>query len=122
MLKLIKKSIQPVKYLLKKSKLYIFLDLSIGLSAPDKTAITYGLINSLVYTLDGYLKNVSKKLNSSYSIIPNFKEERIDVYLDFKLYIKVFYIFVFLYKILKILIPYRSYFKFKGGVIYGTSN
>ncbi|SKA82277.1 hypothetical protein SAMN05443428_104186 [Caloramator quimbayensis] len=121
-LKILKESLPPVKYLIEKSRLYIKLDMTFGLSSPDKTAITYGLINSFIYTLDCFLKSSSKKVDSSYNIVPDLKDKRIDVFLDFKISIRILNVFSFLFKLLRIFLHYKSNFKFKGGVVYGASN
>lgn len=117
-----KESLPSLKYFIEKSSLYIRLDLIFGLSSPDKTAITYGLINSFIYTLDCFLKNTSKKVDSSYNITPDLKDKRLEVCLDFNLYIRLFRVITFILKLLKVLLRYKSYFKSKGGVVYGASN
>ncbi|MCX7884432.1 MAG: DUF2953 domain-containing protein, partial [Caloramator sp.] len=115
---LLKESLPSLKYFIEKSSIYIRLDMVFGLSSPDKTAITYGLINSFLYTLDCFLINTSKKVNSSYNITPDLKDKRFELCLDFNLYIRLFRVIIFILKLLKALIRYKSYFRSKGGVVY----
>lgn len=117
-----KKSLPSIGYLINKSSINIDLSLTFGFSAPDKTALTYGLINSIIYSIDCYLSNTAKKFYSSYKIVPDLKNERIDFYIDFKIYIKLFFVLAFFFKLLKVLFAYKYYLKFKGGVVYGASN
>ncbi|QCX32658.1 hypothetical protein FDN13_02485 [Caloramator sp. E03] len=117
-----KKSLPSIGYLINKSNINVDFSLTFGFSAPDKTALTYGLINAIIYSFDCFLSNTAKKFYSTYKIVPDLKNEKIELYLDFKIYIKLFFVLAFFFKLLKVLLAYKYYFKIKGGVAYGASN
>lgn len=120
--KLFKKMKPHIKYLLSKTKIKIKLDIIFGLFSPDKTAITYGIVNSIIYTFDNVLRSKTKRFDSIYNITPDFNKSIFDTSLELEIYARVFNLLVFTFKALIILFKNRSYFKRKGGVFNGSSN
>lgn len=103
------------KYIMKRTKVGLKINFNFGLSAPDKTAITYGLINSLLYSVDNLLRMNLKELNREYAIVPDMKNKKLAYQVKIEVYTWVIYLIVYGLKMLPILFKYKSYLMKKGG-------
>lgn len=109
------KSIPNFKYILKKLKIKLKVNFDYGLSAPDKTAISYGIINSLIYSVDNLIGIYLKKFEREYTIIPDMKNKKLEYQVTISVYTWSINLLVYGFKMLPILFKYRKYFIKKGG-------
>jgi hypothetical protein len=93
----------------------IDLNIKIGLSEPDKTAVAYGLINCLLYSFESVLKNIFRKYSGTYNISPDFKILRFDLDSEITISFKLYKAISFSLKLLLIYFKYKSEFIIKGG-------
>lgn len=113
----------PIKELSSKLQVDLKFRLVYGLSSPDKTAISYGILNSLIYSFDLGIKSLVKKYCGTYKIYPDMKKPAFDYNIEVRLSFRIFSILPSISTMLKlVLIPiYKA--KRKEGMKDGrTSN
>lgn len=113
----------PVKRFLSKLQIVFKLRLVYGMSSPDKTAISYGILNSLIYTLDLGVKGLVKKYKGSYTICPDMKKTCLDYSIEAGVSFRVFSILPSIFKMLEVIFKQIYAAKRKEGLKDGrTSN
>lgn len=116
-------SLPSVRYLAKRLRVKVNLDVNIGLSAADKTALSVGIINMLLYSLEGFLRNYLGYYFGKYSINPDFTGERFVFYILAEARVIPLHIIAFSIKLLKVFLKHKKYFLRKGGASNaGSSN
>lgn len=122
-IEIVNKSLPSINYLASKSKVRIRINGTIGLSAADKTALAIGILNMLLYSMEGLLRNYLKYYSGVYNINPDFSQERLDYSILGEVSVLPAYITVFCFKWLKVFLKYKKYIIRKGGASNaGSSN
>lgn len=114
-IKIVKEAMPGFRYLISKTTLNIDINGSFGFSTPDRTALTYGIVNMIIYNLDSLLQIYLKKYRGSYNINPDFSNEKFEYSIYGEVKLKLFNISVFLLKMLKLILKYKKYIIKKGG-------
>lgn len=115
-------SIDSIRYLLSRVILKIDADCIFYLFSPDKTAIMYGAINSIIYNIHMVLIKELKEYKGEYNIKPDFNNKKNNINIETIFTIRNIYIVLFIFKILPLLLKYRKIFKNKGGGLNESSN
>jgi hypothetical protein len=112
-----------LKKILSVMKLHVDFNLEFGFSYPDETAISYGLINFLVYNIGDFLEMYFEKYTGNYSIVPDFKKKILNFKLKSEIKLRPVYIIRPGIKMLLIYLKYIKLYKKEGGDLNGrTSN
>jgi hypothetical protein len=106
-----------VRYVLSKMELSINMDCTFSIYSPDKTAIIYGVINSLIYSLHTLLYCEAKKYKGIYKLKPDFnnKQESINIMvtMEDRIGIRNFRIIIIACKMLPMLLVYKKKVKIR---------
>jgi hypothetical protein len=121
MLEIAGKILPYIKRLVLKMNIRINIELEYGLSTPDKTAVSYGIISALVNSIDNILRYETKRYYGSYKIEPDLNNEKLNIKFSSEIYTLFIHMVIFAFHALKILIKYKSYFKKEGGAINDRS-
>lgn len=122
-IELVKESFPSIKYLASKTEVNIKVNGTFGLSSADKTALTIGIINILLYNLGNLIEICFKKYVGEYNINPDFVYEKLEYSISAEVRIIPINMIVFLIKWLKVLLKYKKYILRKGGASNaGSSN
>lgn len=121
-LKIMRDVLPVFKTMLSRFSLSINVKLKYGLYSPDKTAISYGILNGIVYTIDGMLKPMLKSYEGSYEIEPELNRAMLfyDVFISLKF--RPVSMLKPGFRLLKIFLAYRPKLKKGGALDVGTSN
>lgn len=84
-----RKNTEHVKYLLSKSDMEVYGTLIFGTSYPDKTALLYGFINSLLYTIEPVIQSTFKSFEREYKVYPDLKNKKLEYEVKIKIYLKI---------------------------------
>jgi hypothetical protein len=105
------------RYILSKIEMNIKVECIFSIYSPDKTAITYGLINPIIYSLHTLLSCTLKEYNGQYSFKPNFNNNNeginIKIGIESKIGIRNIQIVVIGCRMLPKLLEYRKKVKIK---------
>jgi hypothetical protein len=93
---------EPIKKLFSKLRINLKLKLVYGLSSPDKTAISYGILNGLIYSLDLAINSAVKKYNGTYTIYPDMKKSSLNYNIEAKVSFRILTLMPSILKLLKI--------------------
>lgn len=93
----------PLKKLFSKLQIVFKLKFVYGLSSPDKTAISYGILNSLIYSFDLAVKSLVKKYSGTYTIYPDMKKPTLDYNIEVRISFRIFSILPSIFKMLKVM-------------------
>lgn len=115
-------TLKKIQYLLSRTMLYIELKCRFFIIEPDKTALLFGIMNMLVYTLETVLADKFGKLSGKYNLYPDFDEKENEITVNAVVSIRCIYIFIFIIKMLPILIKYKRSIKNEGGEFNESSN
>lgn len=122
-IEIVKESLPGIRYLSSVTKVNIKVNGTFGFSSADKTALTIGIINILLYNIGSIIQSCFKKYNGEYNIIPDFVNEKLEYSISAEVHIVPVNIIVFLIKWLKVLLKYKKYILRKGGASNaGSSN
>lgn len=122
-IEIINESLPGIRYLASKTDINIRINGTFGLSSADKTALTVGIMNMILYIIEGIIKNYMKGYTGEYNFIPDYANETLEYSLFAEIKVKPMNILVFLIKWLKILLKYKKYIIRKGGASNaGSSN
>ena len=122
-IEIVKESFPSIKYLATKTEVNVKINGTFGFSSADKTALTIGMINILLYNLESIIQSCFKKYMGEYNIIPDFVYEKLEYSISTEVRIVPVNIIVFLIKWLKVLLKYKKYILRKGGASNaGSSN
>lgn len=118
-----KDMITPLKFFLKGVNMHLNLYIKFGLSSPDKTAISYGLLYSLTSLLYSFSEKHFKNYNQNINIIPDLKNEKFDYKAKIYLHTRLIYLMILGKNILANIIKHKGEIMKKGGAINDrTSN
>lgn len=118
-----KDMITPLKKFLKSLNMRLNLYINFGLSSPDKTAISYGLLYSLTSLLYSFSEKCFKNYNQNINIIPDLKNEKFDYKAKIYLHTRLIYLMILGKNILANIIKHKGEIMKKGGAINDrTSN
>jgi hypothetical protein len=122
-IEIVTESFPSIRYLACKTEVNIKVNGTFGFSSADKTALTIGIINILLYNLGSIIENYFKKYTGEYNIIPDFVYEVLVYSISAEVRILPVNIIIFLIKWLKVLLKYKKYILRKGGASNaGSSN
>lgn len=123
LIEIIDKSLPSIRYLVSKTEMDIKINGSLGLSSADKTALTIGILNVILFSMESFLKNYIKKYKGEYNLSPDFVNESLEYSISVEVSVKPLNIIAFLFKWLKVLLKYKKYIIRKGGASNaGSSN
>jgi hypothetical protein len=91
-------------------------------SDPQKTALLYGIMNSVKFNLDFLLCKYFKTHTSEILLFPDFEKQENNIDISMKLSVKIINVCIVLFKLLPIIIKYKKNIKKEGGAINGSSN
>lgn len=115
--------LKPIMKLLSKLQIDFKFKLVYGLSSPDKTAISYGILNGLIYSFDLAIKSFVKRYNSSYTINPDMKKPDFNYKIEAKVSFRIVALLPSILRMLKIVLIQIYKDKRKEGMKDGrTSN
>ncbi len=123
LLEIIRDSLPSAKYLALRLRVRVNLNGTIGLSTADKTALSIGIINVLLYSLEGFLRNGLRHYTGHYCINPDFTGEKFSFNVLAEARVLPAHIIVFCIKWLKVFLKHKKYIIRKGGASNaGSSN
>lgn len=123
LIEIIRDSLPSVKYLASRLRIRVSLEGTIGLSTADKTALSIGILNLLLYSLEGFLRNYLRHYTGQYSINPDFTGERLRFNVLAEARVMPVHMIAFSIKWLKVFLKHKKYFIRKGGASNaGSSN
>ncbi len=91
-----------MKVLLSRLQVDLRLRLVYGLSQPDKTAISYGVLNSFIYILDQELCKGFKRYKRCYIIKPELKKRTLDYNIKAEISFRILTLMPSIFKLLRI--------------------
>jgi hypothetical protein len=112
-----KDMIIPLKRFLKSVNIRLSLYINFGLSSPDKTAISYGILYSLTSLLYSFSEKRFKSYNQNIDIIPDLTNEKFDYKAKIYLHTRLIYLMILGKNILTNIIKHKGEIMKKGGVI-----
>lgn len=116
------KSLPSIRYLASRIKINIKIIGTLGLSSADKTALTIGILNVILYNMESIFRNYLKNYTGEYKLTPDFVNEVLKHSTSAEVYIKPVNVIVFLIKWLKVLLKYKKYILRKGGASNARSS
>lgn len=121
-IEIIKESLPSINYLASRTEVNVEFNGILGLSSADKTALTIGILNMLLYSVEGFLHNYFKSYTGQYDINPDYANEKLEYCVFVEASILPIYIVVFSIKWLKVLLKYKKYILRKGGASNARSS
>ena len=122
LLSMVKELKEPLKSLLSKLQVELYTGFIYGLSSPDKTAISYGVINSLIYSLDLYLHKLMGKYKGSYTITPDLNKPSFDYKIKVSIAFRLFTLLPSIIKLLKTILKQKKLQQRKEGMKDGRAS
>lgn len=123
LIEIVIKSLPSIRYLASRIKISIKIIGTLGLSSADKTALTIGILNIILYNMESIIRNYVENYTGEYKLTPDFVNEVLKYSTSVEIHIKPVNVIVFLIKWLKVLLKYKKYIIRKGGASNaGSSN
>jgi len=123
LLEITRDSLPSVRYLASRLRFKVNLNGTIGLSTADKTAVSIGIMNALLYSMEVFLRNYFCNYTGQYSINPDFTGEKFSINVLAEARVLPVHIIAFSIKWLKVLLKHKKYIIRKGGASNaGSSN
>lgn len=114
---IIKELLPNIGDLLSRVRIDYTFSLHFGFSDASKTAIVYGIINSIIYGIEPVLKNLFLDYKGNFLIVPDFRFKGMEYSLKLTAKIRFYQLITAMFKILKILKNYKKYIIKEGGVL-----
>ena len=119
---IVKDSLKKLEYIIGKVIFNLNIDCTYYILGPDKTAMIYGIANTIIYNVENIFHIFFKEYNSNLNIKPDFQSKNNNIRINGNISVRIIHLLILLFKLLPIIFRYKKLTKSKGGEVNGSSN